>query len=803
MHIMNRRIKFRNIFFYVGLSLVFLLGTGFGDISAQENRPVGTWKDYFPYGVVLEVVAGVDEDGASIAFARTEYAVFKVESSTNLTTRISQIQGLSQSNPTAMSWYGPSEILIVGYADGNIDLVSNGATYNMPDIISSSLIGDKGIRKILVFDDGAYLACGFGVVVLDLVKFEVRDTWFVTGSQDLREVMDVCLVGDKWVVATDAGVFEAPVNHQFLSGADAWTRWEDLPEAPDHYTSDIERFGEDILVTLSSGATSRLWIMRADGTSEIFPGWALEGEELWGLDVASDTLVLGRCCGVDLYDSEYNPVPENNEFGDWMQVRDVAFDVTGPGVVWIASRIGGLLRYVSDPESGLENGVFEPTGPATADVRKIDCWNSNLWLATGGVDASWVPNYNSEGIHGFVDGDWINVDEVEGENDISGIRDYMAVSIDPLNPKHVMFGSFEEGLIEVIDGEIVEIWNESNSTIQQGDFGGSPRTGVSGVDFDKFGNLWFTNFFSNNPLQVRLADGTFVAMDLGDDLTSSDNVGELMVTRDGYVWVILPRGGGLLVLDPNGTPANTSDDDWRFLNIDADHGALPSNYIYSLEEDLDGEIWIGTASGPAIFYRSAALFENDYETTASQILIQQDGNYQYLLETEEVTSIKIDGGNRKWLGTSGSGIYVLSDDGLTIELQLSTENSPLPSENIQDIAINQASGEVFIATTRGIISYLGEATNWDSKMENMFVFPNPVDAYHEGPITIDGLAFDSTVHVTDASGRVIAVVESMGGRAVWDGRLSDGALAPYGVYLIFATNADGKTSATTKLAITR
>ena len=194
MHIMNCRINFIKRLFYVGWSLIFILGPGLREVSAQENRPVGTWKDYFPYGVVLEVIAGLDEDGASIAFARTEYAVFKVESSTNLTTRISQIQGLSQSNPTAMSWYGPTEVLIVGYADGNIDLVSNGGTYNMPDIITSSLIGDKGIRKILVFDDGAYLACGFGVVVLDLEKFEVRDTWFVTGSQDLREVLDVCLV---------------------------------------------------------------------------------------------------------------------------------------------------------------------------------------------------------------------------------------------------------------------------------------------------------------------------------------------------------------------------------------------------------------------------------------------------------------------------------------------------------------------------------------------------------------------------------------------------------------------------------
>lgn len=803
MHIMNRRINFINITFYVGLSLGFLFFSGFGKITAQGNRPVGTWKDYFPYEVVLEVVAGLDQDGASVAFARTEYAIFKVESSTNIITRISQVQGLSQSNPTAMSWFGLGEILIVGYADGNIDLVSSLGTYNIPDIVTSNLIGDKGIRNILIFDDGAYITCGFGVVVIDLVKLEVRDTWFITGSQDLRVVLDVCLIEDKWVVATDEGVFEASVSHQFLSSADAWTRWEDLPEAPDYYVSEIESFGDDILLILNKGQRSRLWILRANGTWELFPGWDPEGEELWGVDVSTDTLVLGRCCGVDLYDSEYNLIPGNNELGDWMQVRDVEFDKTGAGVVWIASRIGGLLRYVYNPESELKNGVFAPQGPPNADVRNIDCWNSNLWFATGGVDAAWVPSYNSAGIHGLVDGNWVEVDDVEGENDISGIRDYMAVSIDPLNPNHVMFGSFEEGLIEVLDGEIIEIWNESNSTIQQGDFGGSPRTGVTGVDFDKFGNLWFTNFFSDAPLQVRLTDGTFVAMDLGDDISSSDNIGEVMVTRDGYVWVILPRGDGVLVLDPNETPSNTSDDDWRFLNIDSEHGALPSNHVYSIEEDLDGEIWVGTGSGPAIFYRSASLFDNDSETIASQILILQDGNYQYLLETETVTSIIIDGGNRKWIGTAGSGIYVLSDDGLTIEHQLSTENSPLPSDNILDIAINQANGEVFIATARGTISYLGEATNWDSEMDDVFVFPNPVDEFHEGPVTIDGLDYESTVHVTDASGRVIAVVESMGGRALWDGRLGDGTLAPYGVYLIFATNSEGKTSATTKLAITR
>ena len=267
--------------------------------------------------------------------------------------------------------------------------------------------------------------------------------------------------------------------------------------------------------------------------------------------------------------------------------------------------------------------------------------------------------------------------------------------------------------------------------------------------------------------------------------------------------MILPRGGGLLVYDPAGTPSDLSDDDWRFLTTNEQQGGLPSNYIYSIEEDLDGEIWLGTGSGPAIFYRSESLFNDDDNTTASQILIQQDGNYQYLLETETVTSIKIDGGNRKWVGTSGSGVYVLSEDGLTIEHQFSTENSPIPENNILDIALNHSNGEVFVTTGRGTVSYLGEATIWDNEMENIFVFPNPVDAYHEGPITVDGLDYETIVHITDAAGRVVAVEESMGGRAIWDGLLDDGTEAPYGVYLIFAVDKDGNTTATTKLAITR
>lgn len=771
--------------------------------SAQENRPVGTWKDLFPYEQVEEVAVG---DG--IVYARTEYAVFSVDPESGKLNKHSQVQGLSGSNPSAIAVARPSadmQILVVGYANGNIDLLTDAGVFNMPDIVNSNLIGDKRIRSIYVDGLYVYLSCGFGVVVLDIDNLEVKDTWYIKGQQDLVEVTSVNKNGEKWVVTTAIGIFEASTSHQFLSSAEAWTQWSDVPEtlADDERVTDIHFFGDDALVHLGDGLEAWLWRKTGDTWSQ-FTGWPEEGDKLWGIDSRNDTLIIARGNRVERYDSEYNLLEETNALGEWMLLRDCEFGLEEEATIYMASQIGGLIRFVPNPqEGGAENAIYRPSGPRNAEVRKLDCWNANLWFATGSIDATWTSMYSSAGIHGLVDFNWVEVEPWEGVNDIPGIRDYIDVSIDPLNPKHVMFASWEEGLIEVLDGEIINIYNSSNSPIQEGDFGGSFRTGIGGVDYDNDGNLWFTNPWTNTPLHVLMADGTFHTMDLGNDFTTNDNLGSVMVTYDGYVWAMIPRGGGAFVFNPNDTPEDTSDDDWRFLSTKEEEGGLPSNYVFCFEEDLDGEIWLGTGSGPAVFYRSEPLFTSDDNIVASQILIQQDGNYQYMLETESVSSIIIDAGNRKWVGTTGSGVYVLSDDGASIEHEFSTDNSPIPHNNIQSIAINYSNGEVYIGTINGSISYLSESTNWDTEMECIFAFPNPVTPEHDGPIVVDGLDYESVVHITNASGRLVATVESMGGRAIWDGNLDNGTPAPYGVYLVFAVDRDGNSKANTKLAITR
>jgi hypothetical protein len=278
---------------------------------------------------------------------------------------------------------------------------------------------------------------------------------------------------------------------------------------------------------------------------------------------------------------------------------------------------------------------------------------------------------------------------------------------------------------------------------------------------------------------------------------------DVLATRQGIVVAVVSRGKGILVYNTNETPENLADDDWVRLTADEADG-LPSADVYALEEDLDGEIWIGTAAGPGVLYVPQSLFDgNPPEPAVSSILIEQDGNFQLLLETEVVRCITIDGGNRKWIGTAGSGAYLFSEDGTTPFAHFTTANSPLPSNNITDIAINHRTGEVFIGTEEGMMRYTGGATNFVRDIDELTIYPNPVRPEHTGPITIDGCAYNSTVTITDAAGRLVAQLVSEGGRAVWDGMDLDGQPADYGMYFAFVVDRNGESAGVNPFAIVR
>ena len=752
---------------------------------------VGTWRDHLPYEEATAIAIGADR-----VFAATPFSAFRYLFEDNSIELFSKTNGLAESNVTAIDYLESKEICVIGYQNGNIDLIQGLEVFNINDIKLSSFVGDKQINDVTFRNDKAYLSTGFGIVVLDLDAREVADTWFINGQNNIVSVNQIVFDDTHWYAATDNGIFRADVNNNFLANFQNWTKLEDLP-LPDLDYAEITFFGDDRLLALElNGNQSAIWSMDLETeTWGYLPGFEELG--IFNIDANQDQLVVCTFQRVERFATDLSSLGFRNFItGVLMNPRQAKLSDSND--VWIASQFGGLLRWGADDT---EN-IFTPTGPPSNECRRLDAYNDNIWVASGGVNVIWNNRYAKDGVYGLVDDRWNEVALLEGENAIGSINDFMDVAVDPTNNSRVMFGTWEEGLVEVVNGVITNIYNEENSPlmIRPSDTGG--WIGIGGVDYDESGNLWMTNTYSENPLILRTASGNFVPMNFGGEIDEEQLIGDVMVDVNNYVWVILPRGEGMLVRDTRGTLADPTDDSFRRLINEEGEGGLPTNDVFCFEEDIDGEIWIGTAQGIAVFYAPTSIFSSD-NFDAQQILITQDGNVQILLETEIVTCIEIDGSNRKWVGTQGNGVYLFSPDGLSQIEHFTAENSPLLSNNITDIALNQRNGEVFFATENGISSYQGSATNFDQEINNITVYPNPVEADYEGSITIDGLAYQTDVRITDMAGNAVFATTSFGGRAIWDGTNFNGERVSTGVYLVFASNDDGSATNVGKVAVIR
>ena len=246
------------------------------------------------------------------------------------------------------------------------------------------------------------------------------------------------------------------------------------------------------------------------------PGWDENGLLYGGMDdgpwilapdgTRREGLIVASCCHVWGWNAEGEAESMDEALPEFANVQDLAIaegDVLGR--VWLASTVGGIVTWTPQPsDSSIPTRTNKPLGPPNSAVRKMDCWNDNLWVATGGVSASWTPAFQSDGLFQFRDRSW-NVPVLpESANDIADIKDIMDVSIDPTDPSHVVFSSYEEGLLELREGEVVRVLNASNSSIELSEVGGSSRSAVSGLDFDTDGNLWFTTPWTTNCLHLSL-----------------------------------------------------------------------------------------------------------------------------------------------------------------------------------------------------------------------------------------------------------------------------------------------------------
>jgi hypothetical protein len=424
--------------------------------------------------------------------------------------------------------------------------------------------------------------------------------------------------------------------------------------------------------------------------------------------------------------------------------------------------------------------------PYSEDNREFAIYDNQLWMVAGGVNQTFSNRFLDHGFASFIDGRWsiynrFTRDELKGplkDDPSDDMLDFLTITVHPDNGI-VYAGSFYEGLIE-FDGETMIQYDENNSTLGNA-VGDASRTRISGLAFDEENNLWVSNHSAERPLSVLKADGTWQSF---APSCRQEEIHQLEVDQNGFKWIVVNNSVAGVILFDEGELDNPSDD--RCRTFTANNSNLPTNNTNCLTVDLEGDVWVGTTEGVVIFECGANAFDNICQGTRR--IVEQDGFGAFLLETEEVQTIAVDGANRKWIGTQ-NGVFVLSPSGDEQIAHFTEANSPLFDNNIIDIEVNPQNGEVFIGTDKGVISYLGEAIEGGQVNNSTIeIYPNPVRPEYQGTIAIRGLARDANVKITDIHGRLVFETTALGGQAIWDGFDYNGRRADSGVYLVFSTS---------------
>ena len=776
------------------LFLSFLI-FNFSFLIGFSQLAIGQWRDHLSYKKGTSITQSPDK-----VFCATESGIFSLQKNDNVMERLSKISGLSDVGVNTIRYNEYDNTLLIAYKNANIDLVKDKNIYNLSDIKRSIITANKTINNIHFRNELAYLACGFGIVVLDMNKKEIKDTYYVGVNGGYLNIRDITSDANYLYAATDSGVYRASWTSPNLADFNSWNNLSGIPTG---IYNAITIFNGKVYTNLAKHLKppyppNKDTIYTYDGAQwNNFMKQDTAFPSVYKMEVCNNQLLISFTYSVDFFDANgnwFNRIGSFQAGGHPIEPRQAIIDVGSPQTTWIADYVNGISKNYDT----WNFDYFYPNGPNTSKVYDMKISNDDLWVARGDRSNEWGGLYNEAEAYKFSNETWSSITK-NNIPALDSMRDIVSIGIDPANKEHVYLGSLGQGLIELNNGSLTNIWNKTNSSLQSTGWSSTFYwLGVFGLAFDLNGNLWVSNSTAPNPLSVRKADGTWQAFNFSK-LITTPVTGSILVNKSNQKWILLPRGVGILVFDENGT-WGTGDDKMKKLFSGEGNGNLPSSEVVCIAEDHDGEIWVGTDKGIAVFYCPDQVFSST-GCEAQQIFIEQDGHTQILLETEVVTAITVDGANRKWIGTQNSGVYLMSADGTTQVQHFSVDNSPLLSNEIRSIGINPKTGEVFFGTAEGIISYRNDATEGLVDFTNVYVFPNPVQPGYEGPIAITGLIENADVKITDISGSLVYQTKALGGQAIWYGKNFKGEKAHSGVYMVFCANDDGSKTYIAKILL--
>ncbi|TRX23890.1 T9SS type A sorting domain-containing protein [Flavobacterium franklandianum] len=751
--------------------LVFLLCLQIG--FAQNTM---LWQGYFSYNDVRDV-----SQSATTIFAASENALFSKNSSTNQIKTTNTIDGLSGQTIVSLYYSPISNKTLVGYENGLMTVINetDGSMLNIVDIINKQLPANiKKINHFMEYNGIVYVSCDFGIVQFNLATMLFGDTYFIGNNGAEISVSQTAVFNGFIYASTIDGIRKADIANKNLINFNQWT------QIATGSWSSIETFDTELIAINATGN-----IHKYNSGSNSFTAYLQLPQAAVDMRASGNYLLITTPNSVSIYNKQLILVRPINS----SQIIDTLVNFTCAtiieGKIYIGTKENGIYTTTISVSSAFENTM--PSGPSRNNIFALQTTASSLWAVYGDYDLFYNPfPKDSYGISKFSEKGWLNIPYPK----VLGAKSLIRVGINPSNENEVYLGSFDAGMLKIENDIPSFLYNPTNSAIEA--IFNTNDVWLNGLVFDKSGNLWVNNSQVDNAIKVLKTDGTWQSFSTKSIIGNPKNTtyGRMSIDKNGTKWTVTINNG-LIGFNEKGNI-------FKKLTVGVETGNLPSEDARVAAVDNNNQLWIGTSKGLRVLSNVNSLLTEDKLTT-KPIIILEDNLAQELMYEQFITDIVVDGANNKWIGTADSGVFLVSPNGQETKYHFTINNSPLPSNTINDIDINSTTGEVFIATTKGMISFKGTATSANEDLSNVYVYPNPVRPEYEGTIKITGLLNKATIKITDIEGNLVYETTSEGGTIEWDTTAFGKYKVASGVYMIFVSAQDGIETKVKKVMIIR